>query len=1173
MSEASKDSLARGQEPGYKNSSMAESNTIVQLSKPKIVLEALSARSIMQIMAIIVISFIGCFALDTQLTYSTFSNAHARTQYLMNCTDSTLSSIKSGRVQTDMGCIENGYGTNKSETSWFGVYGNLFNVLGVDASFHSTELSVEAPTEKAVEYDYMLLGCALAGGCGDVMTNRGEGRDQWHLVVDVRTDTAAWYPVKPVIYRSHSKSTGNDDDEVKSSPKNWQLNFFHLLQNQEALPTNGYVKSYYMKIDIHDITHTVFHDPKNYMVVDVSEGTEGVLVYFFEFFTIVLMLVTAIVLYYYVQMVQKFSPRIQEEQEQDIDIGSTWWLPKHWLPEQKWVCGYLVILFLYQNPFFIGADLGKPDPHSALTAFIVSYLSQTSFMVLWLCMADSVNYTESSWWLLAKFYAPKILFGIIIFIPACVMLGFQFPSIEHMDEASSMLAVQMWPLHERKTFIAFSFIFLILYWVWALAWFIRLYLTHRHLRLIPYISSRYQQLLFRFYLLQMSFVAIYTLLQYAFAAYYIGYADKSPNRDNVELADDVNIMFKQQTEMFGKIIFLSLVGFLLAFVTLPAGFILTGDDFTNMASVFAITEVEKNELLELRKEYIEQRVRLNRLRLGMNAFQGTKKMMRGDYVFCLEQALDLLRVSNEVYDETEGEVAEVKASMSKSLASYGFNVIELIPVPEKQLMCVICRQVSTNRVVVAFRGTVSMENMKMNLDRALVPYELSSYTMPALDRLDGLDDNMDSIPGDDDDDDEGTTNRGSIFSVRLSGLWKKKKKKKDNDRDKDEGKEDRGSAKRRPSRLTKSQRLNRKNSTEVLGDDPIAADADVEAGEGGGSTKSIASRASDDVMRNSMRISRELDEEKFMEQLENQENDDRADQKALKLATTAIKQTGDIFLLTLHNTPGLSGLARPRVHTGFLGSYNSMREQIHRVVRNELRENPGEVCATGHSLGGALATLCVIDLTVHTLPRVRAYYRRKEAVERTNRGVASMINAVMYTFGQPRVGDPVFSSVFDNLCPESFRVVVDGDVIVSVPKNVAGYRHAGTSVIVDSKEVGNIIVDPSFVERFFRTKKVYLGVSVHSLKNYEECLKAVQRAAGATGVVVSAEDLDQAKKKEGRNSGGAETMQRIIRETVVRQSQHTRTLSSDTFVTARDTLSPLGHRLTEMRRSSILEEL
>ena len=111
-------------------------------------------------------------------------------------------------------------------------------------------------------------------------------------------------------------------------------------------------------------------------------------------------------------------------------------------------------------------------------------------------------------------------------------------------------------------------------------------------------------------------------------------------KNNVEMADDVNILFKQQTEMFGKIIFLSIVGYLLAFVTLPSGYILTGDDFINVASVFAITDVEKMELLELRKEYVEQRVRINRLRLGINAFSGTQRMMRGDFIFCLEQALD-----------------------------------------------------------------------------------------------------------------------------------------------------------------------------------------------------------------------------------------------------------------------------------------------------------------------------------------------------------------------------------------------------------------------------------------------------------------------------------------------------------------------------------------------------
>ena len=52
-----------------------------------------------------------------------------------------------------------------------------------------------------------------------------------------------------------------------------------------------------------------------------------------------------------------------------------------------------------------------------------------------------------------------------------------------------------------------------------------------------------------------------------------------------------------------------------------------------------------------------------------------------------------------------------------------------------------------------------------------------------------------------------------------------------------------------------------------------------------------------------------------------------------------------------------------------------VREFVHKVVRQELKRSPSQLYFTGHSLGGALATLAAADVTVNTLPRVNHYLR------------------------------------------------------------------------------------------------------------------------------------------------------------------------------------------------------
>ncbi|KAJ1408063.1 hypothetical protein B484DRAFT_309816, partial [Ochromonadaceae sp. CCMP2298] len=74
----------------------------------------------------------------------------------------------------------------------------------------------------------------------------------------------------------------------------------------------------------------------------------------------------------------------------------------------------------------------------------------------------------------------------------------------------------------------------------------------------------------------------------------------------------------------------------------------------------------------------------------------------------------------------------------------------------------------------------------------------------------------------------------------------------------------------------------------------------------------------------------------------------------------------------------------------------------------------------------------------------------------------------MYNFGSPRVGNSPFANFYDRIVPNSYRVVVDGDIVPALPPP-SKYTHVGTEILIDSVGAGSIIIDPSFVERWLRT--------------------------------------------------------------------------------------------------------
>lgn len=99
-------------------------------------------------------------------------------------------------------------------------------------------------------------------------------------------------------------------------------------------------------------------------------------------------------------------------------------------------------------------------------------------------------------------------------------------------------------------------------------------------------------------------------------------------------------------------------------------------------------------------------------------------------------------------------------------------------------------------------------------------------------------------------------------------------------------------------------------------------------------------------------------------------------------------------------------------HRGFTDIYSSAREEILSILGTLSPEKT--VYVTGHSLGGALATLCAIDIAANSA------YRSPR----------------LYTYGSPRAGDPAFAKAFSSYVRSSFRYANLFDVATYVPPTI-----------------------------------------------------------------------------------------------------------------------------------------
>ncbi|MBE7386033.1 MAG: lipase family protein [Leptolyngbya sp. SIO1E4] len=106
-----------------------------------------------------------------------------------------------------------------------------------------------------------------------------------------------------------------------------------------------------------------------------------------------------------------------------------------------------------------------------------------------------------------------------------------------------------------------------------------------------------------------------------------------------------------------------------------------------------------------------------------------------------------------------------------------------------------------------------------------------------------------------------------------------------------------------------------------------------------------------------------------------------------------------------------------RFHRGFMAAYFSVRDRL----QTEVRKYPNATLTiTGHSLGGAVATIAALDLqyniTQHTGQSIR-----------------------LYTFGAPRVGNAALINSFRQRVPQSYRFIYGWDIVTRIPRSWQGY--------------------------------------------------------------------------------------------------------------------------------------
>lgn len=674
----------------------------VVINAPHILLETINARTAGIIIVATYLCFIVSFIIDFNTTYTSFNG---------NNNDFRLGSRLCSATNASLQVSTSPWGCWSDVKTWHGTVDNLSNVLLVTLAVRRDNFSladaINSTADPFLFFNVDLYACFLENGCGS------------HFVPTKYTPALkVWQKVLSTSGYSQSVLT-TSDMQLALSQQPLEGTFFSIFQNQESLPTNGLVKSYYVQVSFlyeqtalisatsSTSTSSMSSKPPTssaslslppqptVFVMSIASRPPSL---GYNVATILLFIATVFVLATYILMMRR----------------KAW---SEWLQEQKWLVVYLVCIILYQNPIYIIVNF-HATAVGAFLAYFISDLAQACLLVVWLLFADSVHLQEMS---PLRFYAPKVLAGLAIFLANLIVLSFQFPSFSPESGRNPVESVYNWRSGDKLLFIGASMCFLVLFWLWALVWFATIYLSQQKLDSLSYMSTRYLQLSFRFFFMQATLVTVYYILQYAATIYFISVSQ--PFKQNVTtLTDNINVLFRQQTQLFGKTLFLTVYGAILAFLFLPAD-ILGYDMAASLAATYAVSIKEQELLVRKRKRTIRKQSVL------MNQVVSVKP-----HIFCVDLALSLLEVAFEAYNDSDGKQRHGylvrERAVAANLQPFGYSLVEIVEDKTLDILLLVARHTESKRLVFAFRGTRSTKNMGNNLDYAQKDVDIGALSIP-----------------------------------------------------------------------------------------------------------------------------------------------------------------------------------------------------------------------------------------------------------------------------------------------------------------------------------------------------------------------------------------------------------------------------------------------------------